>query len=93
MTERTSSDKRNLNPVSEVLAIIFGFGIAICKTYLACLFIVTEAIVAVVLAIIYGVCHTVLELFRMFRKGRNAKTEKEHIETNIDEDGGYEKGN
>lgn len=75
MTEETTQNK--MNPVSEILAIIFGFGIAVCKTYLLCLLIVTSAIVEVVFAIIYGVCHTLLEIFRMFKRNKKDEPQKE----------------
>ena len=63
-------DRKKLNPVSEILVILLMFVIAICLTYFLCLAFVTTAIVVVVLAIIYGVCHSVLEIFRLFKRKR-----------------------
>lgn len=47
--------------------LLFLLGVVICITYSLCLFVVTAGIVIVVLAIIYGVCHTILEIIRAFR--------------------------
>ena len=63
-------DKKHLNPVSEVLVILLMFVVVICLTYFLCLVFVTAAIVVVVLAIIYGMCHSVLEIFRLFKRKR-----------------------
>lgn len=63
-------DRKKLNPVSEILVILLMFVIAICLTYFLCLAFVAAAIVVVVLVIIYGVCHSVLEIFRLFKRKR-----------------------
>lgn len=63
-------EEKHLNPLSEVLVILLLFVAVICLTYFLCLAFVVTAIVVVVLAIIYGVCNSVLEIFRLFKRKR-----------------------
>ena len=69
-TGTQATREKKLNPVSEILFILLMFVVTICLTYFLCLAFVTTAIVVVVLAIIYGVCHSVLEIFRLFKRKR-----------------------
>ena len=68
-------DGRNLC-FKGLLQVVFRFvlllAFVICITYFLCLSVVVIAIAIVALAIIYGVCHTICEFFRMFKKTKSA---------------------
>lgn len=48
--------------------LVFLLSLVICATYCLCLLVVAVCIVAVALAVIYGVCHTILEFSRIVSK-------------------------
>lgn len=75
MEENIKEDKnKSLNPVSEILLILLCFAGLICLTYFLCVCVIGGLIAAVVFAIIYGVCHTVLEFVRILKRSKKEKT-------------------
>ena len=73
MEEQTEKHSKNRsNFITEIILIIAVFGAVICLTYFLSLFTIGLFIVIVVLAIIYGVCHTFLEFFRILKRKRKS---------------------
>lgn len=69
MEENIKEDKnKSLNPVSGILLVLLCFAGLVCLTYFLCVCVIGGLVAVVVFAIIYGVCHTVLEFVRILKR-------------------------